>query len=201
MSEATTVPVQPWAQVVDTLDRFFGGLDVDVPGGAAAAVRSAAAGDARARLAALDHFRQALTDVRGRDYDPRQHGSTLASNGLAALVLEVSPDERQRFVDEVLFELAPPCTYDSLADVIRLLVPLDALVRRIVERLDFGTDRQQANALAIQYALFGRSGDQRLGDERRRTIAAAVDRLRRSGPKGPQAAAELSGFSVPEDAA
>ena len=91
--------------------------------------------------------------------------------------------------------------YDSLADVIRLLVPLDELVRGIIERLDSGTDRQQANALAMQYALFGRSGDQRLGDERRRTIATAVDRLRKTGPKGSQAAAELSGFSVPQDSA
>lgn len=197
----TISPPLPWAQVTATLSRFFGQLNLDGPGGAAAAVSTAAAADPGARLAALDHFRQVFTDVPGRDYDPRKDGSPEAWNGLAALVLEVSPDERQRFLDEVLFEMVPPSTYDFLADVIRLLVPLDELVRRIVDTLDNGTDRQQANALAMQYALFGRSSDQRLGDERRRQIADAVDRLRHTRTIGPQAQAELSGFWVPEDAA
>jgi len=200
MNDANRFPM-PWAQIADTLERFFDQLDVDVPGGAEEAVRLAAAADPGARIAALDQFRQVFTDVPGRDYEPSMDGSPEVWNGVAALILEASPDERQRFLDEVLFDVAPPSTYDFLADAIRLLVPVDELVRRIVDRLDNGTDRQQANALAMQYALFGRSSDQRLGDESRRKIAAAVNRLRQSGVVGPQARAELSGFSVPEDAA
>jgi hypothetical protein len=201
MLNDATRPPMPWAQIADTLEQFFNHLEVDGPGGAEEAVRLAAAADPGARIAALDHFRQVFTDVPGRDYDPGKDGSPEVWNGLAALILEVSPDERQRFMDEVLFEVAPPSTYDFLADAIRLLVPLDELVSRIVDRLDNGTDRQQANALAMQYELFGRSSDQRLGDERRRKIADAVDRLRRTGLVGPEARTELSGFSVPEDAA
>lgn len=171
---------------------------------------SASLGSAADSLDLADAAARAGSAVRAAAWDLLARFKEAAGGGVdararslvqvAALVLAATPADRSRFRREVLFEIASSGDYAPLATVIRHLVPLDDLVRDIAGHLEGGSDRQRANALAMQYYLFGRSGDWRLGAARRRRIGAAVARLRVKPDLGPLARAELAAYVAPEDA-
>lgn len=131
------------------------------------------------------HIEDALTLLElvfvaehGGSADPR--AIDRAGRLLERVALLIGTDEtaRREFVARVLFDVRSPVLYARLAPVVTSALSLDELTAAIVDRLDAGSDRERANALDMQYYLFGRERDRRLGRERGRRIADAVERLR-----------------------
>ncbi len=125
------------------------------------------------RRMALDLLRQLFIEVDNRDFDRQIHGQPSRWSAMATLVLEVCPEDRETFIDEILFRVADPADYVAIADQILTLASLDRLVDAIIDRLASGTAIERRNALALQPALFGSRGDPKLGFARHQRLARA----------------------------
>lgn len=154
----------------------------------------------RTRDAAIEHLRQRY--VEHPSDQPGEANAPVADGPMwdgAAARLLAHPEGRDRFVDEVLFDVWATGLYPSLLPVIRWLLPEDDLREAIAAALTSGRDAPTANALGLLATVYGRMDGPRLtatGEER---IRGLVDDLRDGAAIGRRTAEALRGFVLPAD--
>ena len=118
---------------------------------------------------------------------------------LASIVLLHAPPQRGRFLDEIALSVDDPERYRLLAQRVGVAVPAVELEAALIAALKGDDELRCANALAIQYYLYGHARGPRLSDAGRAAIAEEVAALAARPDLSQRVRSELGAFTLPDN--